>query len=113
MEVRQEYVRAAELEARRYEEVGAADERPAARQRLEHAHRGRPDGEHTRRSFDSVPGRGRDRKALPMYWMLRQIVDRDRSKGVESDMEGHPLDVETLQDARCEVEARRRRRRGP
>src|SRR6266851_895052 len=55
VEVRDECVDASELEARRDEELGPALERSAARERLEHAHARRANGEYPLGGADALP----------------------------------------------------------
>ena len=83
MEVRQQRVDAAELEAGRDEELGAARERRAARERLEHAHRRRADGEHAlgARSIRSHAS-GCDRVALAVDRVLLERRRRSRGRNV-------------------------------
>jgi hypothetical protein len=109
VEVREQRVCAPELEAGRDEELGAAGERPSARERLEHAHRRRPDCDDARRVPDSLPRRGRDGVALAVHRMLLQSLLADGTERVETDVQGDPLDVESREQVLREVEPCRRR----
>ncbi len=111
MEVRHEGVDPAELEPGRDEEVGSAGERPAARERLEDAHRRRPDREHPPGAPDPLPRRGGDLVALPVHPVLLDHVLRERPEGVEADVQGDALDVEPGEQLGGEVEPGGRRRR--
>src|SRR5579871_1965180 len=91
VEVRQEHVDPPKLEARQDEELGATGERRSARERLEDAHGGRPDGEHALGSGHALPRGGRDLVALTVERMLLDLVDRERPEGVQADVKGHPL----------------------
>ena len=76
VEVRQERVDAAELEARRDEQLGAAGERPAAGERLEHAHRRRADGEDALGCPDPLPRLPLDLVALAVDLVLLESAPR-------------------------------------
>ncbi len=52
------------------EQVGAPCERRARGDRLEHAHRGRPDREHRRGGLDPLPGLGLDLVALAVELVI-------------------------------------------
>src|SRR5437763_4887929 len=110
VEVRQQGVKAVEFESGRDEEIGAALQRRAARERLEDANARRPDGDATRRRVDPRPFVQRDLVALSVQPVLGQVVDGDRTERVETDVERHARDVEAGQQLGREVQAGRRRR---
>ena len=112
MEVRQQRVHPAELEAGRHEQRGAAAERRAARERLEHAHGGRSDREHPLGSLDPLPGVGRDLVALAVQHVLLDRLRRQGPERVEADVQRHALDVERREQLVGEMEPCRRRRGG-
>ena len=105
VEVRQQRVDAAELEARRDEERRAALEQTVACDRLEHAHRRRADGEHALGGADPLPRLGPHRVALAVQLVLLERRRRQRPEGVEADVERDALDVEPLEQLGREVEA--------
>ena len=87
MEVRQQRVDAAELEARRDEELGPPGERGAARDRLEDTDGRRPDGENAARSLDPPPGLGRDLVALAVQLVVLEPVGLQRPERIETDVQ--------------------------
>ena len=108
MEVRQERVDATKLEAGDDEEVGAPLERCAARQRLEHARRRRPDRQHPLRGPDPSPGLRLDAVPLAVDRVLLDRLGRQRPERVEPDVERDPLVVEAREQLGREVEPCRR-----
>ena len=112
MEVRQQVVDAAELEARGDEELGAPRERAAVRDRLERrarsscrrrAPRARLRSAATPRRLHLVP--------LAVDVVLLDHVGLQRPERVEPDVQRHALDVESREQLGREVQAGRRRRR--
>src|SRR5439155_10669955 len=87
VEVRQERIGAAELEARRDEELGAALELRAARERLEHSHGCRSDSEHALRLFDPLPCGRFYGVALAMDDVLLEPCFGHGPERVEADVE--------------------------
>src|SRR5262249_35607720 len=92
VEVRQQVVDAVEFDPGQHEELGPVRERRAARERLEHPHRRRADGEHPGRGADPLPRGRRDVVALAVQRMVLDPLDRERAERVEADVQGHSLD---------------------
>src|SRR5439155_19587031 len=108
VEVRQQRIDAAELEAGSDEELCTAGRGGSARERLEHPRRRRADGEDALRRLDALPGLRRNLVALAMDPMLFEGRFADRPERVETDVEGDALDVEAREQLVCEVQAGRR-----
>ena len=73
------------------------------RDRLEHAHRRRSDGEHPLGGLDPLPGLGPDRVALAVQLVLLERGRRQRTERVQPHMERDPLDVEPAEQLRREM----------
>ena len=76
------------------EEARPALERRAARERLEHAHGGRADGDDAVGARGSAPTPGLDPIALAVDLVVVELVGRHRAERVQADVERDPLDVE-------------------
>src|SRR6266540_2798323 len=98
VEVREQRVGAAKLEARPDEEIGAARQRCAAYERLEHTHCSRTDREDTRRAANACPRARAHLVALSVQPMLVEIVDGDRPEGVEPHVQRVVDDRERVTD---------------
>ena len=80
-------------------------QRPAGRERLEEAHRGRADRENAWRSPDPLPRARFHRVALAVNLVRLDHLLLQRPKGVQPDVQRHALDVELREHLRREVQA--------
>src|SRR4051795_965065 len=103
VEVRQQRVDAPELEAGRDEQLGAAGERPTAREGLEHAHRRGTDGEDAFHRLDPLPRLRLALVALAVDPVLLEPLFRDRPERVEADVERDVRRIEPIEQLRRAV----------